>query len=88
MPEEVSESLVADVPNICHVYSPLEGFLTQEDFMHVLHDMRLSNDVPWTIPIVLDADPEEVAGVWEGGDVAITYCRKFLAILKVEKIYG
>jgi len=86
---EVSESLAADVTNICHgVYSPLEGFLIQEDYMHVLHDMRLSNDVPWTIPIVLDVDPEEVADVKEGDDVAITYQGRILAIMKVEEIYG
>jgi len=86
---EVSESLAADATNICHgVYSPLEGFLIQEDCMHVLHDMRLSNDVPWTIPIVLDVDPEEVAGVKEGDDVAITYQGRILAIMKVEEIYG
>jgi len=44
---EINEGLAADVANICHgVYSPLEGFLIQEDYMHVLHDMRLSDDVP------------------------------------------
>ena len=84
----LSESLVADLMNIAHgVYSPLEGFLTRDDFEHVLYDMRLSNDVPWSIPIVLDVSEEEVAGLKEGDDVALTDGKKALAIMKIEEIY-
>ncbi len=69
-------------------FSPLEGFMVQEDYLSVLEDMRLSNDLPWTIPIVLDVDPEEVAGVKEGDDVALAYNGRILALMKVEEIYG
>ena len=63
---KLSYGLVADLENIAHgVYSPLEGFLLQEDFLYVLHDMRLSNDVAWTMPIILDVNPEEISGVKE-----------------------
>jgi len=86
---EVDDSLAADVANIAHgVYSPLEGFLTQEDYLHVLYDMRLSNDIPWTVPIVLDVSAEEIAGVKEGDDIALTYRGEVLALMKVEEIYG
>ena len=86
---KLSDTLAADVMNIAYgVYSPLEGFLVQEDFIHVLYDMRLSNDIPWTIPIVLDVSPDEIAGVKEGDDVALVYRDKVLAIMKVEEIYG
>ena len=85
----VNYSLAADLENIAHgVYSPLEGFLTQEDYLHVLHDMRLSNDVPWTIPIILDVDPEEISGIREGDEVAIRYGDHLIAIMNVEEIYG
>ncbi|OYT45519.1 MAG: sulfate adenylyltransferase, partial [Desulfurococcales archaeon ex4484_42] len=84
----LNESLVADLMNIAHgVYSPLEGFLTRDDFEHVLYDMRLSNDVPWSIPIVLDVSKEEAAGLKEGDDVALTDGKKALAIMKIEEIY-
>ncbi len=86
---EVSDGIAADVANIAHgVYSPLEGFLVQEDYIRVLDDMRLSNDVPWTIPIILDVDPNEIAGVKEGDEVALTYRGETIAILKIEEIYG
>ena len=86
---ELNDSLAADVANIAHgVYSPLEGFLVQEDYLHVLYDMRLSNDVPWTIPIILDVSAEEIAGVREGDDIALTYRGKVLALMRVEEIYG
>ncbi len=86
---EVPEDIALDVENIAHgVFSPLEGFMVQEDYLHVLYDMRLSNDVPWTIPIVLDVDPNDIAGVKEGDDVVLTYQGKPLAVMKVEEIYG
>ena len=86
---KLNESLASDVMNIAHgVYSPLEGFLLQDDYLHVLHDMRLSNDVPWTIPIVLDVDPGEVADIRPGDDVALIYDDQPIAIMKVEEIYG
>ena len=85
----ISYSLAADLENIARgVYSPLEGFLVQEDYLHVLYDMRLSNDVPWTIPIVLDVDPEEISGIREGDEVAIKYGDRLMAIMNVEEIYG
>ena len=35
---ELSAELASDVMNIAHgVYSPLEGFLIQEDYIHVLY---------------------------------------------------
>ena len=53
--------VAVDVENIAHgVFSPLEGFLCRQDYEEVLRRMRLSNDVPWTIPIVLDVDKEEI----------------------------
>lgn len=86
---EVNESLAADIANIAHgVYSPLEGFLVQEDYLNVLYNMRLQNDVPWTIPIVLDVDPSEIAGVKEGDDIALVYQGKPIAIMRVEEVYG
>jgi len=86
---ELSESLVADLMNIAHgVYSPLEGFLIQEDYISVIHEMRLSNDVPWTIPIILDVNPEEIIDLKEGDDVALKYGGSVVALMRIEEIYG
>ena len=86
---EIDDGLASDVMNIAHgVYSPLEGFLVQEDYVHVLYDKRLSNDLPWTIPIILDVNPDEIQGVKEGDDVALLFKGEVIAIMKVEEIYS
>lgn len=52
-------------------FSPLAGFMGQEDFRSVLEEMRLGNGLPWTIPIVLGADRETVTGLSKGGKLAL-----------------
>ena len=86
---EVGPSLAADVANIAHgVYSPLEGFLTQDDYLSVLEHMRLYSDIPWTIPIVLDVSRDEINGVKEGDDIAITHNGEPIAVMRVEQVFG
>jgi len=34
-------------------FSPLEGFLSEADYESVVTNMRLANDLPWTIPVTL-----------------------------------
>ncbi len=86
---EISLERAIDLLDIAYgAFSPLDGFLIQEDYEHVLHDMRLSDDTPWTIPIILDVDPGEIVDVKEGDDVALWYEDKPLAVMRVEEIYG
>jgi sulfate adenylyltransferase len=68
----IDSELVSDVENIAAgVYSPLEGFLGEADFHGVLAGMRLQNDVPWTVPIVLDTDRETAARLKTGEEVLL-----------------
>ncbi len=86
---EVSFERAIDLEDIAHgAFSPLEGFLVQEDYLSVLYSMRLSDDTPWTIPIILDVSPEEISGVREGDDIALAHKGRILAIMRVEEIYG
>lgn len=80
---------ISDLENIAFgVFSPLEGFLREKDFHSVLNQMRLSNDCPWPIPIVLDVNKEFAAGIREGEDVALLNRKSQLAaLLHVEEIY-
>ncbi|MFX1470483.1 MAG: sulfate adenylyltransferase [Promethearchaeota archaeon] len=41
------------------VFSPLEGFMNQNDFQYVLDQMYLENNIAWPIPIVLDINEEK-----------------------------
>ena len=86
---EVRRETAIDLEDIAFgAFSPLEGFMVQEDYISVLENMRLSNDLPWTIPVVLDVSPEEVAGLREGDDVALAHGGRVLAVMRVEEIYG
>jgi sulfate adenylyltransferase len=68
----VRSELRGDAENIAKgVYSPLEGFLDRDDFFSVVRDGALQNGLPWTIPIVLDASPDDARGLPEGGDIAL-----------------
>ena len=50
---DINLDLANDVENIADgIFSPLEGFLGQQDFESVISKGRLVNDIPWTIPIV------------------------------------
>ncbi len=51
------------------ILSPLEGFMGCDDYSHVISEMRLSNGVPWTIPLLLHA-PEDFR-VAEGDQVTL-----------------
>jgi len=53
----VDLKLKKDIENISYgIFSPLKGFVSEEDFYSILKRGRLSNDLPWTIPIMLDID--------------------------------
>jgi sulfate adenylyltransferase len=69
-------------------YSPLTGFLRRADYLSVVNEMHLSNGLPWSIPITLAVDAEQIAHLKEGGEVALVDTRGDLqAILTIEEIY-
>ncbi len=86
----INDESVSDVENIASgVFSPLEGFMGKAALRNVLNEMRLPNDLPWTIPIVLDADPEEAARFKEGTDILLeNESGRPVAVLHLEEKYG
>ena len=84
----VSEDLANDVENIADgIFSPLEGFLVKADFDGVISKGRLANDMPWTVPIVLDVDKETAQKAKDSGDVALKTTHGEFAVLHVEETY-
>lgn len=70
---EINTNLSEDILNIAHgVFSPLEGFQTRNDLENIITHKRLTNDTPWTIPILLDADEKQLNGIKEGDTVLLT----------------
>ena len=69
-------------------YSPLSGFMGQEDFRSVLEEMRLGNGLPWTIPIVLGAGRETVASLTKLGKLALrTTDMQVIGFVDVSEIF-
>ena len=85
---QVNADLASDIENISDgIFSPLEGFLLREDFEKVITKGRLANDLPWTIPIVLDVDKETATKMKDAKDVALSVNGTNFAVLHVEEVY-
>ena len=85
----ISEDLANDVENIADgIFSPLEGFLGQQDFESVVSRGRLANDIAWTIPIVLDVDEETANKMKDAGDVLLQNPDGIgIAVLHVNEVF-
>ena len=69
-------------------FSPLEGFLTETDYLAVRDTMRLASGVLWPIPICLDVTEDFAAGIGPGARVALTDPEGvLLATLDVDDAY-
>jgi len=87
---QVSNDLRNDIENIADgIFSPLEGFVGEDDFQSIVKTGRLSNGLAWTVPITLDIDEQEGRKMKDAGQVALTSDNneKF-AILHVEEVYS
>ncbi len=53
------------------VFSPLTGFMVEEDYKGVVDNMHLANGCVWSLPITLSVSEEEANSINEGDDVAL-----------------
>jgi len=84
----VSNEARKDFESIAHgIFSPLEGPLLSEDYLTTLEKGRLSNDIPWTFPIVLDVSEDAASEIGEGDDIAVSQAGEAFALLHVEEKY-
>jgi len=86
---DVRWDTLVDIENIAKgIFSPLEGFVGEEDFEFILKRRCLASGLPWTIPICLDV-PKNKAGTLEPGDDCSLIDRKgrVAAILHLEDKY-
>ena len=52
-------------------FSPLDGFLGEDDYTRVVNDLRLSSGILWPMPITLDVSDEFAETVDEGDKIAL-----------------
>jgi len=84
----VNSGIASDVRNIAHgVLSPLEGFVTSQDFATIIQNDQLTSGVAWTIPIILDIS--ERNSVSKGQTVCLVEQGRStpLAIMEIAEIY-
>lgn len=97
--EEKSKSLksiklnsreISDVEMIAvGAFSPLEGFVGEEDYENIIHNKRLANGLPWTIPVTLAVTQKEAVQFNEGEDIALLdEDNSLFAILHLKEKYS
>ncbi|MBS3814320.1 sulfate adenylyltransferase [Candidatus Bipolaricaulota bacterium] len=86
---ELSTGQVKHLQNIAHgSYSPLKGFMGQNDLKKVIKDRTLEDGTVWTVPIVLDVTQEKVDEIENEGEVTLVDDTGIqLAVMDVEEIY-
>lgn len=69
-------------------FSPLTGFMEQEDYETVVADMRLGNGLPWSIPITLSVTEDVAEPLKEGTWIRLDDpSGEFVGILELTQKY-
>jgi sulfate adenylyltransferase len=87
---KIRTQLLIDMDNIANgVFSPLTGFMTEEEVNSVVEDMYLPSGYPWTIPIPLTLDQNQWDNVKVGEDYVMSDMegKKDYGIIKVSDKY-
>ncbi|KAG8882704.1 Sulfate adenylyltransferase [Tulasnella sp. 331] len=95
---ETLRSLVLTERQLCDLelilnggFSPLEGFMTEDDYLSVLETLRLKSGILFPLPVTLDISQQDLAdlSIAVGDRVALRDPRNddALAIISVEDIY-
>ena len=86
---EVKDEIRNDIENISEgIFSPIEGFLCKADFDSVVREGRLSNQIPWTIPIILDVNYSTAKEMSDLKDIILSTNGSKFCVLHVEEVYG
>ena len=69
-------------------FSPLEGFLGEQDFQSVCACMRLADGTLWPLPVTLEVSPEVASQVSDGGRLVLRDVEgNPMAVMDVESVY-
>ncbi|MCL1702072.1 sulfate adenylyltransferase [Lysinibacillus sp. Bpr_S20] len=68
-------------------YSPIEGFLTQEDYESVVEHTRLASGVVWSIPITLPVAKDVAATLQPGDEAKLVYGDTVYGVIEIADIY-
>jgi sulfate adenylyltransferase len=69
-------------------YSPLEGFMGKEDYESVVHQMRLSNGLPWSLPITLAVNQKKAEELSIGEKVNLVHNGFVYGVMKITEKFS
>lgn len=71
------------------IFSPLEGFMNENDTLNVLEHMYLENNIAWPFPIALDVSEDDIQKISIDDSLILTSLSdEPIALLKIEDIYS
>ncbi len=77
---------VSDLEMIANgAFSPLEGFMCEDDYTAVRGNKHLASGLPWTIPITLSTTDVIAGGLAEGSDIALYSDDHLLGVLHLRQ---
>ncbi|BAY98376.1 sulfate adenylyltransferase [Tolypothrix tenuis PCC 7101] len=86
---QLDERAVSDLEMIAiGGFSPLKGFMNQEDYDRVVTEMRLANGLVWSIPITLSVTEEVASPLKEGGLIRLDNPNgEYIGVLQLSQKY-
>jgi sulfate adenylyltransferase len=70
------------------VFSPLEGFMNENDFHYVIDTMYLENNIAWPFPITLDVSDQEIKNIRPDDKIILeNVSGRSIALMNVETIF-
>jgi sulfate adenylyltransferase len=86
---QLSDRSISDLQMIAiGALSPLKGFMNEADYLSVVKQMRLSNGLPWSVPITLSVTEAVADTLTEGTLVRLdTPAGEFAGILELAEKY-
>ncbi len=70
-------------------FSPLNGFMEQNDYLGVVKEMRLANGLPWSVPVTLSVTEAEAEPLNEGSLIRLDDPNgKFIGVLQLTEKYS
>jgi sulfate adenylyltransferase len=86
---QLDDRAVSDLEMIViGAFSPLTGFMNQEDYDRTVTEMRLANGLVWSIPITLSVSEEVASPLQEGGLIRLDNSSgEFIGVLQLTQKY-
>lgn len=70
-------------------FSPISGFMGQEDYLSVVEKMRLATGVPWSVPVTLSVTKEIAEPLTTGSLIRLDNPEgKFIGVLQLSEKYS